>query len=135
MTGLTAKKMINETLICSTFQKIHQVNAVYILGSAVNDKLRFDSDIDIAVLPAGGNHLALNLFSDIIAELSLQLGYPIDLGMISSANLIYAREAILKGKRIFTRNQEQVELAEATLLGLYARFNEERQEVLRAYSA
>ena len=125
--------MINETLISNTFQKIDTINAVYILGSAVTGKLRFDSDIDIAILPVGGNRLSLDQFSDIIAELTMQLGYPIDLGIVSSMNLIYAREAILKGKRIFTRNKQQVELAEATFLGLYARFNEERQEVVRAY--
>jgi predicted nucleotidyltransferase len=59
----------------------------------------------------------------------------VDLGLLGSGNLIYAKEAIFTGIRIFSRNDAAADAAEATLLGMYVSFNEERQEVLDAYRA
>jgi hypothetical protein len=73
--------------------------------------------------------------ADLRADLSIEAGRVADVGIISAKNLVYAREALLHGRRIFERNRFAFDLAEATLLGMYARFNEDRQEVLHAYSA
>jgi hypothetical protein len=57
----------------------------------------------------------------------------VDLGELCSRNLIYARETIFKGRRLFARDESRADLIEAGLLGMYAQFNEDRREVLDAY--
>jgi hypothetical protein len=59
----------------------------------------------------------------------------VDVGILSSRNLIYASEALLKGRRFFCRDTFQTDLAVATLLGLAARFKFERREIIDAYTS
>ena len=111
------------------------VQAVYLLGSAVKGTMRRDSDIDVAVMLAPGDASSRSALMDMGAVLALKLGHEVDIGVVSSANLVYARQVILTGKRLYARDQTFVESREAELLGLYARFHEDRREVLDAYRA
>jgi predicted nucleotidyltransferase len=110
-----------------------RILALYILGSAVAGTMRDDSDVDLAVLIEPGRVLESIERADLGAEAAFLLGRDVDVGELSSKNLVYAYEVIMKGKRLFEREAGKVELIEAMLLGMFARFNEERREVLDAY--
>ena len=58
-----------------------------------------------------------------------------DIGLISSANLVYACEALFKGIPLFYRDEDRAKLMRANLLGMYLQFNRDRSEVLNAYRA
>jgi hypothetical protein len=69
------------------------------------------------------------------AAISLEVGRVVDLGILNSANLVYARQAILAGRRIYARDPKRTDLLAASLLGMYERFNLDRREVRDAYTA
>jgi hypothetical protein len=52
---------------------------------------------------------------------------------MSSRNLFYSRESILKGSKLHARDRGRAELLEAGLLGMYAFFTGERREVADAF--
>ena len=112
-----------------------RIEAIYLHGSAVHGRLRDDSDIDIGLLTRGGAELDTESRITYSMELEQRLGREIDLGIVSSRNLVYTAEVLMHGRRIYERDRDRVELAETTLLGMWVRFNEERQEVLNAYTA
>ncbi len=112
-----------------------QVAAVYLLGSAAAGRLRPDSDVDIAIMLADGKSISVDTRMQLISDLTLALGRDADLGIISSKNLVYASEAILKGKRILTVDQDYVAMTETRLLGCYLQFREDRHVVEEAYRA
>ena len=112
-----------------------RVLAAYLLGSAVSGRMRPDSDLDLALMTMPDAEMSSLDRIALAAELGLDLGIVVDIGELSSKNLVYAKEAILTGRRIFTRDLFQADLKACTLLGMYVRFNEERHEVLNAYQA
>ena len=59
---------------------------------------------------------------------------PVDVGELSSRNLVYANEAIHRGLRIYADNPDAADLYAATLLGLYVQFNQSRKEIIDAYT-
>lgn len=95
--------------------------------------MRPDSDIDIAVLIDAGADISLTERIRISSELEQCINRPIDLGVLTTHNLIYAREAIMTGVCIFCRNNFQRDLFAATVLGLYLQLREERKEIENAY--
>lgn len=109
--------------------------AAYLLGSAARGSLRPDSDVDIALMPMGNARLGGIFLVHLGGELSELARRPVDLGLLSASNLIYARQALLTGRRIMCRDPLRAGLTEAELLGLAAQLDFERQEIVRAYSA
>jgi predicted nucleotidyltransferase len=126
--------MIIDEHISSAFANELRVEAVYLLGSAANGHMRPDSDIDIALLPISGATLDAFARNEIATSLSLDFGRDVDIGIISSGNLIYSYQAIMTGRRIFTRNPSQTDKRILSLLGMYEQFIFERKEVSDAYS-
>ena len=113
-----------------------RILSAYLLGSAVSGRMRPDSDLDIAVLPIATAGLLQQVdIAELSASLTLAAGRAVDVGVLSSRNLIYASEAIFKGERFFCRDTFQADLAAATLLGLAAQFRFERREIVDAYTA
>ncbi len=111
-----------------------RVLAVYLLGSAARDQLRPDSDIDIALLLFAGCRIPPLELYQLAADLSMQAGRIVDVGILSSDNLVYAWQAIFTGERVFVKDTTTADLLVATLLGLYAQYFDERKEVVHAYS-
>ncbi len=111
------------------------IAAAYLLGSALSGRLRDDSDIDIAVLPHVGRAITIQERLRLAADLQQQIGRPVDLGVLTSENLVYAYEAILKGQRLFAVDRDAVAEAENRLLGGYFQLREDRHEVETAYAA
>ena len=112
-----------------------RILALYLLGSAQTGTMRPDSDVDLALLLEAGREMSPLERADLAAVVSSLLRRDVDLGELSSRNLVYAKEAILKGRRLFARDAARADLHETTLLSMYARFNEDRREVLDAYRA
>lgn len=109
--------------------------AAYLHGSTAKGTARPDSDVDIALLPNPGKHLPLRTRLEFAGELESVLGCPVDLGELSTRNLIYAKEVIANGTEIFTTNRFQSDLFMATALAMYAELQQQRKEVLNAYTA
>jgi len=126
---ITIKKII------SVLKKDTRVAAAYLLGSAANGELRPDSDIDIAVLTVPRISLTQMDFLKLSSQLEDHCGREVDIGILSSKNLIYTREAILNGKCIYEKDGIYCRLFVATALGLYAQLKTERKEVEDAYIA
>lgn len=112
-----------------------EILAVFLLGSAVDNRLREDSDIDLAILMDPGKGLGASRRMNLISELSFKFTRIVDIGEISSSNLIYAREALLKGIPVYMKDSDKVFLYRANLLGMYIQYNLDRKEVLNAYRA
>lgn len=119
--------------IISVLKKDPRIAAAYLFGSAVNGELRSDSDIDIAVLPVPGIFLKQMDLLTLSSQLEDHCGREVDIGILSSKNLIYTREAILKGQCVYEVDDIYSRLFVATVLGLYAQLKIERKEVEDAY--
>lgn len=119
--------------VLDLLQGRQDIAAAYVLGSAVRGGLRPDSDIDIALLPKDEADIPLQIRLELAAELETRLGRRVDLGVITPANLIYAAEAILKGRRIVTVDAEYTATMETRLLGCYLQLRQDRREVEKAY--
>ena len=111
------------------------VAAVYLLGSAVAGVMRDDSDIDIALLPVDEQSISLQSCLEMAALLEAELHRVVDIGVITTKNLIYASEAIFKGRRIITIHKDYTEAMEARLLGCYFIFRQDRKVVEESYRA
>jgi predicted nucleotidyltransferase len=97
--------------------------------------LRSDSDVDIAVLPVAPHGLPLPEQIHLAAALSSVLGREVDLGILTTRNLVYAKEAVTRGRRILDRDHAVTARFEMYALSMYASLQEARREVLRAYAA
>ena len=76
----------------------------------------------------------LPCFSLCFLTFSFKLSRTVDLGQISSENLVFAREALLKGRPVYMKDEEQMNLLRANLLGMYIQYNLDRKEVVDAYT-
>ena len=110
-----------------------QILAVYVHGSVLTDYFREDSDIDCALLMH--EHEAPSYMERLqwAGELSGITGRQVDLGILSSDNLVYAMQAISKGRLLFCRNETEKNWKVMHLYALYAALREDRAEVERAY--
>ena len=111
------------------------VAAAYLLGSAADGRLRSDSDVDIAVLPTTPDGLPTLERVSLAAELCRIAGREVDLGVLSTRNLVYAKEAVARGRLIFERDHPTTARFEMYALSMYASLQEARREVLLAYAA
>ena len=109
--------------------------AVYLLGSIQNGNSRPDSDIDLGIMLEPGRKMSSLRRIELANKLSYELGRTVDMGEASSRNLVYTREALLKGHLLFQKDFNKTNLYRANLLGLYIQFNLDRQEVINAYRA
>lgn len=116
-------------------EKYPAVDAAYVLGSGAMGRLRPDSDIDIAVLPKRGELFTVMERLALSTELGKPFGRQVDLGILTSANLVYAKEAVAHGRLIFERDHGARARFAMLTLSMYAALQKARREVLRAYAA
>jgi len=103
--------------IKALLQGDNRIAALYLLGSAARGTMRADSDVDLAILPAEGCHLGSLERAELAGKLAYAIGRDVDLGLVSSQNLVYSREAILTGRLLFANDRYHAELMAASLLG------------------
>ena len=112
-----------------------KIVAAYLLGSAEEGRLRPDSDVDIALLMERGATFTGRERSDLAADLEDLVGLPVDLGILQTGNLVYAKEAVARGKLLFERDRIARARFAMLILSMYASLQETRREVLHAYAA
>lgn len=81
------------------FLRYPGIRAVYLFGSAASGHAHPDSDIDLAVIPAGASVREAKL--DILTELADHGYCNVDLVFIDEDNLVLAYEAIWQNKLIY----------------------------------
>jgi len=136
--GTMSNTSISEQAITAAIEALRQtetVSAAYLLGSAARDCLRGDSDVDIAILPSHRGRLSADERITLTAELARVFGRPVDLGVLSTANVVYAKEAVVTGRLLFTRHPRVSAEFAMLALSMYASLQEARREVLLAYAA
>ena len=111
------------------------VEAAYLLGSAVAGRLRDDSDLDIALLPRRGSSVPPEQRLTLAADLEDLVGRIVDLGILSTSNLVYAKETVANGRVIFERDPAVRARFVGLVFSMYADLQENRREVLHAYAA
>jgi predicted nucleotidyltransferase len=109
--------------------------AWYVLGSAATGTMRSDSDLDLAVLPMPGVVLDRAELIRWAGTLAIEVGREVDVGVIESSNLVYAKEALTTGQRLVCSDPKSADRRASELLSLYLTFQEDRKEVLDAYRA
>ena len=111
------------------------VSAAYLLGSAADGRLRAESDVDIALLPMRGASIGGLPRAELAADLELIVGRPVDLGVLHTGNLVYAKEAVAHGRLIFERDPNARARFVALVFSMYADLQENRREVIHGYAA
>jgi predicted nucleotidyltransferase len=107
------------------------IDAAYLLGSAAAGRLRPESDVDLAILPAMPAHA----WRQLAVDLAVVFGREVDLGLLGTANVVYAKEVVATGRLVFQRCPRITAEFEMMTLSRYASLQEARREVLRAYAA
>jgi predicted nucleotidyltransferase len=130
--------MLDEQQLASVARHLSErssIAAAFLIGSAASGRLRSDSDVDIAVLPSRAAALPLQERLSLAASLSQIVRREVDLGLLSTRNLVYAKEAVTRGTVIFERDHAVTARFAMYVLSMYASLQESRREVLRAYVA
>jgi uncharacterized protein len=122
------KKIVN-----NYFSKDNRIIAVYLHGSYSKNSVHPNSDIDLAILVEQNEKIDTKELLKISADLEIALKQIIDIGIISSQNLVYAKEVIYNGQCLMCNDKYKKEFCETTLLSMYTDFQYERREVLNAY--
>ncbi len=121
-----------EFVIKEYFKAFPLILAAYLHGSMANGNARSGSDIDLGIMFLSGKVDKLK-FLDIASDLELKLKRIVDIGIVSSDNLVYSKESINNGICLFSANEILRKTREAELLAMYVDFNFERREVINAY--
>jgi len=123
------------TAAVDVLQRCEAVGAAYLLGSAAAGRMRGDSDVDVAILPSRSTGFTVEQRLALTAELARLFGRPVDLGVLSTANVVYAKEAVVHGRILFERSHHVTSRFAMLVLSMYASLQEARREVLRTYAA
>jgi predicted nucleotidyltransferase len=107
--------------------------AIYVFGSAAEDRLRDDSDVDIAFL-ARSPVDPVQVF-EAAQALATQVGRDVDLVDLARASTVMRARVITHGSLVFVGDRSKIDAFEMYALSDYARLQEERAGVLRAFGA
>lgn len=85
-----------------------EIVAVWIFGSAVRGALRFDSDVDVAVLFAKGTAARDQVLAAFAARLeTVTTPYLVDAVDLAAQGVIFAHEVLCTGKLVFEADRER----------------------------
>jgi predicted nucleotidyltransferase len=100
-----------------------------LFGSAAQDRLRADSDIDIAYMSnSRTSPYDISMLSQRLAD---KLGREVDLVHFQEASSVFKAQIVEYGIVLFEKDEFSRKSAYMYALKEYARLNEERQQVLR----
>jgi predicted nucleotidyltransferase len=84
------------------------IAAVWIFGSALGGKLRFDSDVDFAVLFRKGAAGKTQIIADLAARLeSLTTPYPVDVVDLEEQAVIFAHEVLCSSRLVYEADRDR----------------------------
>ncbi|MFW5773902.1 MAG: type VII toxin-antitoxin system MntA family adenylyltransferase antitoxin [Tangfeifania sp.] len=109
-------------------RKIPGLLGIYIYGSFAENRMRPDSDIDIAFL-TWKKISAIDKWK-IQEELASLLDNDIDLVDLKDASVVLRAEVVENGTRIYTENEYECDNFEVTTYSMYADLNETRKDIL-----
>lgn len=109
--------------------------AAWLHGSGAKGRLRADSDVDLALLYANGAGPGWEAMGRLASDLEEAVGYPVDLGLLHTGNLTYAREAIAGGRQVHCADPVATAAFVGLVLGMYFDFKRARMEIEEAYAA
>lgn len=78
------------------------VSLAILFGSVAEGRQRVDSDLDVAVL--SDRPLARERKQQLIEQLAIESGRPVDLVDLQTAGTVLLRSALLRGKKLFCRD-------------------------------
>lgn len=104
---------------------------VYLFGSAGKGRLAASSDVDIAFLPR--RRCDPMAVFDAAQRLAGDLGRDVDLIDLSRASAVFRAQVLGTGVSVHVADRLKRDVFEMYALSDYARTNEERREVLKAY--
>lgn len=108
--------------------------AIYLHGSAAKERMRPESDIDIALLFEEKNipdRMKLFFLAPAIEE---AVGRRVDLGIMTTKNPVFAKEVLANGKQLFCSDTMLCNRFAMYVFSFYAKLNDERAEILNTYS-
>lgn len=109
--------------------------AVWVFGSAVSGRLREDSDVDFAVFYAPDAARDIADRARLVGDLEAILQRSVDLGRLSSRNLVYAVQATQRGKLLYARDPQEALAFVSRMYSLYLDLKYDRKVVEDAYCA
>ena len=117
-----------EAIIRLIRDQIDDPVAIYLFGSMAADAVHESSDIDIAVLPQSplSNKERWNLQQ----ELAIALRVDVDLVDLLSASTVMRVQIVSTGEVLFEGDATRRAEFEMVTFSMYARFNQERREIL-----
>jgi predicted nucleotidyltransferase len=130
---MIASPILNQCI--ERFAREPNIMAVWILGSAVTDRLRNDSDVDFAIYYRPGTTRDLAAQGGLVLDLERILERTVDLGKLSSRNLVYAVQATQLGKLLYARDPQDAVAFVSRMQSLYLDLKHDRKIVEDAYCA
>lgn len=121
--------------LAAELMRDRRIDAAWMHGSALGPRFGSWSDVDVAILPPPGVRLGMADLLDISVALQAHIGAQIDVGMMSLANTVYAKEVVEHGVCLVCRDVFRRDMFVASALSLYAQLRFERSEVEHAYAA
>jgi predicted nucleotidyltransferase len=115
-------------LVDALLEALPDCQAIYRFGSWGTEMARGESDIDLAVLPR--QSLDTVRCWELGQSLATIAGRDVDLVDLLRASTVLRMQVVSGGERLHCADLEQVESFEDRVFSSYARFNEERREIL-----
>jgi len=127
----------NEILdaIVQHLQEMPNLACAYVHGSFGTERFRDDSDVDIALLFFPKSEPDSLQLMACAGQIESRIGHSVHFGVMSSRNVVFVKEVVAKGRRIFCADATFCDTFVMHALSMYARLNEERSEVLKSYAA
>lgn len=109
-----------------------RAQAVYLFGSATDDSLRPDSDVDVAVLMPPGEDAAevIGRPGGLRVDLADSVHRAVDVVDLRRASTVLKKEVVVNGQRIATRDARAADEFELLVLSLYQKLNQERADIV-----
>lgn len=125
-------KMNSDTLQNIREFLIKKINPIFIIvfGSYAKGSTHHDSDIDIAFYADDAQLNTYDLFI-IAQELADNLKIEVDLVDLQTASTVFKAQIYTTGVVIYSTDDTLLQKKQMTALSMYAKLNEERQDILK----
>ncbi|MCX8097817.1 MAG: nucleotidyltransferase domain-containing protein [Casimicrobiaceae bacterium] len=122
-----------EPIVAWLRERLPELEAIYLFGSAVRGPWRPDSDLDLAI--DAGRPLEPAVRYELALELGVAMNRDVDLIDMQRANAVLRREILTTGERLYVRDRARQDALEAAMLTEYLDFAFIRQKHLEAILA
>lgn len=123
-------KPVLKKIVFDIMDKVSDVQAIYLFGSAAKEEMHQYSDIDLAIL-CGKPMESVELWR-LAQNLAGTSGRDIDLIDLNKASTVMRMQVISQGRRLVCHDFTVCERFEDLVFSDYARLNEEREGILES---